>query len=152
MRLTPSIWKELIFLSDTDTTVGFITQCSKCLDSIKERPANKLYIHALESLAILQNIGRIPPKYRRMVRRKKRCSFILPNGASFRVIRDPRHLLLLRRLGGWAYTSSANLAGASYDESFARKKADIIVESLKRGDASASTILLLGRERIKRVR
>ncbi len=36
---------------------------------------------------------------------------------SYRVIQDKHHLLLLDRLK-WAYTTSANLSGETYDEDF----------------------------------
>ncbi|ADV46476.1 hypothetical protein [Nitratifractor salsuginis] len=151
MKLPQAPLGKLVFLSDTDTTVGFLSQDTSRLDRIKGRPGHKRYIHALDSLHTLRRLGRVPAKHRRLVRRRKRTTFILPNGNSFRLIRDPRHLLLLARLGGWAYTTSANRAGAPYDENFARQNADVVVEPLGT-PAPPSPILRLGKERIRRIR
>jgi len=92
----------------------------------------------------------VPQKYKNKVRRARKTTFIMPNGYSYRVIQDKHHLLLLDRLK-WAYTTSANLSNQSYDESFAREKADVIIEPLKKTD-QASQIYRLGKYSLKRIR
>ena len=74
----------------------------------------------------------------------------MPNGLSYRVVRDAHHLLLLNRLT-WAYTTSANLSNINYDEDFARKAADIVIEPLHQTQ-QASRIFKLGKTTLKRIR
>ena len=141
---------ELLFLSDTDTTLGFLSRSAARLDRAKERPSSKPYITVYPSLASMGRRHRIPTAFRKRVRRSRRQSFITPRGRSFRVVKDPRHLLLLKRLE-WAYSSSANLSGRAYDEAYARSAADVVVEPLGR-PGTPSQILRLGRRRVRRVR
>jgi tRNA A37 threonylcarbamoyladenosine synthetase subunit TsaC/SUA5/YrdC len=141
---------ETVFLTQTDTTIGFVSQNASQLSAIKQRPPSKHYIKAIDSLAKLKTFTRVPQQSKNRVRRAKKTTFILPNGESYRVIRDRHHLQLLQRLK-WTYTTSANLSGSEYEEKFAKQKADIIVTPL--GSASgASHIYKLGKTQIKKVR
>ena len=142
--------QHLLFLSDTDTTVGFISQDTRRIDRAKKRSAAKHYITALPSLKSLTVRTRIPRTHRRRLRRSRRESYILPSGRSYRIVRDARHLLLLQRLG-WAYTSSANLSETPYDEAYARRVADVVVEPLG-PPRTPSRIYRLGRQKMKRLR
>ena len=74
----------------------------------------------------------------------------MPNGHSYRVIQDKHHLLLLDRLK-WTYTTSANLSGEAYSESFAKEMADVIIEPIKETN-QASRIYRLGKQTLKRIR
>lgn len=139
-----------VFLTQTDTTIGFISQNAERLTEIKQRPPHKYYIQALDSLETLKCFTRIPTRHKKRVRRAEKTTFIMPNGHSYRVIRDTHHLLLLNRLK-WAYTTSANLSNAPYDETFAREKADVIVEPLTAA-AEPSRIVKLGKRTKKRIR
>jgi len=139
-----------LFLSATDTTIGFLSQDPRLLDRAKQRPPTKHYITVYPSLTIMKRDFRLPSGMRRRVRQSRRTTFIHPGGESFRIIRDPRHCLLLERLG-WAYSSSANLSGRSFDEAYARSVADIIVEPLG-APGLPSAILKIGRKRIRRIR
>ena len=141
---------DLVFLSATDTTIGFVSQNRKILNRIKARPSSKPYIVALPSFSILKERIRVPRVHRKRVRSAVRQSFIFPNGTSFRIIRDARHLLLLKRLG-WAYSTSANPAGKPYDPDFADAAADIVVEPLN-SPRSPSKIFRLGKRKIRRIR
>jgi len=142
--------KNKVFLTQTDTTIGFISQDAEKITAIKQRPPHKHYIKAVNSLATLKTFSRVPSRHKNKVRRAKKTTFILPNGHSYRVIYDTHHLLLLNRLT-WAYTSSANLSGLAYDEGFARNAADIVIEPLKT-NTQASNIYKLGNINIKRIR
>ena len=139
-----------VFLSSTDTTVGFLSRDRTALDRIKGRPSTQPYITVLPSLSSLRQRVRTPRRYRKMLRRSVRKTYIFPNGRSYRIVGDARHLLLLERLG-WAYSTSANPAGAPYDETFARQHADIVVEPLLAG-AAPSSIYKIGKKRIKKIR
>jgi len=139
-----------LFLSATDTTIGFLCRDAGRLDQVKERPARKPYIRVFPSLASMQNQFRIPRRHRKRVRRVRRHTFVHPHGASFRIVDDSRHLLLLRRLG-WAYSSSANLSGRTFDETYARSVADVIVEPLGM-PGEPSRILKMNRRKLRRLR
>lgn len=142
--------KDKVFLTQTDTTIGFVSQNAKRLTVIKQRPPHKHYIKAVNSLQTLKTFTRIPSSHKNRVRRATKTTFIMPNGYSYRVIRDPRHLLLLNRLI-WAYTTSANLSDQPYDEYFAKKAADIIITPLKE-NVQASNIYKINNHSIKRIR
>ena len=139
-----------VFLTQTDTTIGFVSQNAERLTAIKQRPPHKFYIKAVNSLQTLKTFTRVPSSHKNRVRRAKRTTFILPNGHSYRVIKDTHHLLLLNRLN-WAYTTSANLSNQPYDEDFAKEKADIIIAPLKQ-NAQASTIYKITHSAIQRIR
>jgi len=141
---------DLVFLTQTDTTIGFISQDAEKLTQIKQRPPHKHYIKALPSLKVLKSFTRIPDMHKNRVRRAKKTTFIMPNGHSYRVVKDRHHLLLLNRLE-WAYTTSANLSNKAYDEDFAKESADIIITPLKQ-KSSASHIYKLGKITHKRIR
>ncbi len=142
--------KDKVFLTQTDTTIGFVSQNADKLTQIKQRPPHKHYIRALPSLKALKSFTRVPDMHKNRLRRAKKTTFIMPNGHSYRVVQDKHHLLLLNRLG-WAYTTSANLSSEAYDESFAKESADVIITPLKQ-KSSASDIYKLGKITLKRIR
>jgi tRNA A37 threonylcarbamoyladenosine synthetase subunit TsaC/SUA5/YrdC len=141
---------DLVFLTNTDTTIGFVSQNSTKLDAIKNRPPHKKYIKAINSLKTLKQHTRVPKRFKNQIRRQNKATFILPNGNSYRVIWDKNHLQLLHRLN-WAYTTSANLSGKEYDEVFATKSADIVIYPLKPTNKT-STIYKINNIQIKRIR
>ncbi|HEY9190530.1 MAG TPA: Sua5 YciO YrdC YwlC family protein [Sulfurovum sp.] len=143
-------FKDKVFLTQTDTTIGFVSQNAERITTIKQRPPHKHYIKAVNSLQTLTQTVRVPTAHKKRVRRSKKTTFILPDGKSYRVIQDTHHLLLLDRLK-WAYTSSANLSGESYDGYFARKAADVIIEPIK-ATGQPSHIYKLGNKRLRRIR
>jgi len=142
--------EDKVFLTQTDTTIGFVSQNADKLTEIKQRPPHKHYIKAVNALHTLQTFTRVPQMHKKRVRRAKKTTFIMPSGDSFRVIRDKHHLLLLDRLK-WAYTTSANLSSEDYDETFAREKADVVIEPIKERK-QASKIYRLGKKTLKRIR
>jgi len=145
-------FKNLIFLTQTDTTIGLLSQNEKRLSSIKKRLPNKHYIKALPSLDILKSYTRVPQIHKNRVRRSTKTTFIFPNGRSYRVIKDKRHRGLIDKFG-WLYTTSANLSGEKYDERFATSKADIIVKyPIKNIHNYSSSLIKLNQINIKRLR
>ena len=143
-------FSKLVFLTQTDTTIGFVSQNAERLSLIKQRPPHKQYIKAVNSLRTLKTFTRVPSAHKNRVRRSQRTTFIMPDGNSYRIIYDKHHLLLLDRIK-WAYTTSANLSNKAYDENFAKKNADIIIGPLKQKH-SASNIYKLEKNTIKRIR
>ena len=137
-----------VFLTNTDTTIGFISKSSKALDKAKNRASNKKYIEALPSFTALSK--RIPKKHRKLIRRATKSTFIITQNYSFRVVQDTRHNLLLKRLRK-AYSSSANASNHEYDFEYTYKNADIIVYPLK-NQTSPSKIYKLGKTKFKKIR
>lgn len=142
--------QDKLFLTQTDTTVGFVTQNKEKLDIAKKRPTYKYYITAINSLNTLKKFTRVPQKHKKLLRRANKTTFIMPNGSSYRVVKDKHHLLLLNRLK-WAYTSSANLSGQDYNEKFARSVADVVIEPLN-PHVKPSTILKINNNKIRKIR
>jgi len=142
--------KEMVFLTQTDTTIGFISQNATKLSQIKQRPKEKHYICAVNSLQTLTQMTRVPQAHKKRVRRSKQTTFILGHGRSYRLIHNKHHLLLLNRLK-WAYTTSANLSHHPYDEQFAKEHADVIITPLEENH-HPSSILKLGKQTLKRIR
>ena len=141
---------DIVILSQTDTTVGLLSQDAKKLDEIKQRAKGKKYITALPSLKALKSRARVPKEFKKIVRRGKKITFIFPSGNSYRVIKDKTHLLLIKRYG-WLYTTSANLSGKELDLEFAKERADIIIYPLN-PNGKSSTIYRLGRAKLKKIR
>ena len=144
------MFKDKVFLTQTDTTIGFVSQDPDKLTAIKQRPPHKHYIKVVNSLQTLKIFTRVPTSHKNRVRRASRTTFIMPNGYSYRVIQDKQHLLLLNRLQ-WAYSTSANLSGMPYDETFSKASADVLISPLKRSQG-ASSIYKLGKYAIQRIR
>jgi len=142
--------KDKVFLTQTDTTIGFVSQNADRLTTIKKRPPHKHYIKAVNSLETLKSFTRVPNIHKNALRRAKKTTFIMPNGHSYRIVKDSHHLLLLNRLK-WAYTTSANLSNKAYNETFAKEATDVIIEPLHE-TKNASNIYKLGNSAIKRIR
>jgi len=141
---------DFVFLTQTDTTIGFVSQNAERVTKLKQRPPYKHYIKAVNSLQTLCHFTRIPSLHKKRIRRSEKTTYIMPDGHSYRVIKEKHHLLLLDRLK-WAYTTSANLSNLPYDETFAKNAADIIITPLKE-QQQASKIYQLGKSTLKRIR
>jgi tRNA A37 threonylcarbamoyladenosine synthetase subunit TsaC/SUA5/YrdC len=141
-----------IYLAQTDTTVGFLSQNKEKLNSLKNRPLNQPILREVDSLETLKSFVRAPKMHKKRVRRSKKTTFIFPNGESFRVVKDNKHLEFLKKFK-WMYSTSANLHGKSFNEEWAKEAADVIVED-KRGffEGKASNIYKLSKTKIKKLR
>ncbi|BBG66252.1 TsaC protein (YrdC domain) required for threonylcarbamoyladenosine t(6)A37 modification in tRNA [Hydrogenimonas sp.] len=142
---------ELVYLVQTDTTAGFLSQSKERLAEAKGRPLDRPFLKAVSRLSMLEECGRVPKAFRKSVRRSRKRSFILPNGNSFRYIRG-KHREFVKKFG-WCYSTSANRHGEPFDEEYARDACDVVVES-KEGfhEAKASEIWRLGREKRVKIR
>ena len=140
-----------LYLTPTDTTMGFVSQASKKIDKAKKRTANKHYIRVVNSLERLKTFARVPQKHKNRVRRSTQTTFVFPQGESFRVVKDTKHNLLLNRVK-WLYSSSANLSGAEYNELYAKKMSEVIVSFPNGNSGEASKIYRLGHGVIKSIR
>jgi len=141
-----------IYLTQTDTTVGFLSRDFKKLNKIKKRNLEKKVLREVDGLDTLKNFTRVPNKFKKIVRRAKKTTFIYPNGNSFRVIKDETHLRFLKKFK-WMYSTSANLSGKKFDKKWAINQADVIVEN-KNGffEGKPSTIYKINNFKIKKIR
>jgi len=140
-----------LYLTQTDTTIGFVSQDTSKIDVAKKRLDNKHYIRVVDSFETLKTFTRVPQKHKNRVRRAKLTTFIMPQGESFRVVKGTKHNLLLNRVK-WLYSSSANLSGAEYNELYAKNMAEVVVSFPDGNSGEASKIYRLGHGVIKSVR
>ncbi|NOQ32004.1 MAG: Sua5 YciO YrdC YwlC family protein [Helicobacteraceae bacterium] len=144
--------KDYVTLTQTDTTVGFISKNATKLSDIKNRDTKKEFLRVVDSLKTFKKLSsNFPKKYKNTLRRSKKTTFIV-NSNAFRVVKDEKHLELLKKLE-WAYSTSANERDKSYDEEFCYNKADLIIEE-KNGffEGISSSIFKVNTKSIKRLR
>jgi len=144
--------KKSIILTQTDTTVGFVSQDAKKLRHIKARQSQKPFIKVFTTFQALHHANiRIPNRYKKFVRRSKKSTFIVKNQA-FRVSSYPLHSELLRKLD-WSYSTSANESGKNFQREFCEQKADIIIENKQKlFEGRASKLYKINHQTIKRLR
>ncbi|BCX78678.1 Sua5 YciO YrdC YwlC family protein [Campylobacter sp. 19-13652] len=142
--------KPKLYLAQTDTTAGLLSQDLARLNLAKARPASKPCLITLPDFARLREIAKAPVAHRRRIRASKKTTYLYPNGTAARVVNNGAHQKFLSRLG-WAFSSSANRHGDKFDESFAKSVADEVVsERLFEGEASS--MFRLSRTRLRRLR
>ena len=144
--------KQKIILTQTDTTVGFLSQNGTKLAHIKSRSASKPFIKVYADFKALHKDSlRIPNRQKNRVRRAKKSSFIVNNN-SFRVAPLPLESAILRSLQ-WSYSTSANESGKNYARDFCEEKADIIIQD-KMGlyENSASKLYKINNSKTVRLR
>lgn len=122
--------QQLVYLVQTETTVGFLSQNSEKLSSSKQRNKKQAFIKCVDSLESLKEFTRVPKKFKNLVRRSKKTTYIYPNNQAIRVVQDIEHLKFLKKIH-WAYSSSANITKKNFEENYAKQKADIIVEDAR---------------------
>jgi len=118
---------EVVILTQTDTTVGFLSQNKDHLDAIKGRPPHKPYLVNFFDFFTCKEFIRIPKSRKKEVRRAKKTTFIVKDQA-FRVAQPQTSSVVLQKLR-WCYSTSANKSGSTYDPAFAKKHTDIIIEN-----------------------
>ena len=142
----------MIYLAQTDTTVGFVSSDSKLLSEAKCRDINQPFLICVDSYLKLKQLTRIPKKYKKQIRRASKISFLYPNKKAIRVVKEPHHAEFLKQFD-FLYSSSANKNKKSYDFNYSYSMADIIIED-ERGlyEESASNIFKLGKKNIHKLR
>jgi len=116
-----------VILTQTDTTVGFLSQNANKLYEIKSRDKTKPFIKVYKDFKTFLNSGnRVPNSKKNLVRRSKKTTFIVKNRA-FRVAKIDLDSQVLRDIK-WNYSTSANKSKESFNREFCEEKADIIVE------------------------
>jgi len=141
-----------ILLTQTDTTVGFLSQDAAKLCDIKSRTSTKPFIKVYKTFkALKQDHKRVPNRQKNRVRRLKKTTFIVKNFA-FRVSDDVMSSSYLRQ-NEWSFSTSANQSGKKFSRSFCEQKADIIIEDKKTlFEGQASKLYKINNKKIKRLR
>ena len=140
----------MIYLAQTDTTAGFLSQNLEELNRLKNRPLNQPCLICVSKFSALKELSRAPKKYKNLIRRTKKTTFIYPNSQAIRVVRDHPHAKLLDKLG-WVYSTSANPHKKGFDIEFAVANADVIIDT-KFTPAPASKIYKISKTNIRRIR
>ncbi|MCW8895367.1 Sua5/YciO/YrdC/YwlC family protein [Sulfurimonas sp.] len=139
-----------IILTQTDTTVGFLSQNSKNLYEIKSRSATKPFIKVYSNFkSFLESGNRVSNSNKKLVRRAKKTTFIVKNRA-FRVAATTLNSQILRD-SSWHYSTSANKSNESFNREFCESKADIIIEDVN-GLVEKSSSALIKINRNKRIK
>ena len=141
-----------VILTQTDTTVGFLSQNEKKLQEIKTRKLSKPFIKVYKNFKTLLASGhRIPDKYKNTIRRSNKTTFIVKNRA-FRVADISLDSQILRD-NLWHYSTSANESSKNFDHDFCIEKADIIIEN-KDGlkELSSSSLYKINHKKRKKIR
>lgn len=143
----------LIYLVQTDTTVGFSSSSDEKLSLLKQRPQTKKILNTVDSFSTLNKNTRVPKNFRKKVRNSKKTTFIYPNGHSFRVVDKNSDFYNFIYKFGVLYSTSANKTTEKFERDFAQNGAEIIVED-KRGfyETKASTIIKLSKKQSLKLR
>jgi len=142
-----------VYLVQTDTTVGFLSNDPYQLSITKQRDPNQKILRAVDSFKTLQQFVRVPNKFKRQIRNSQKTTFIYPNGDSYRVVdRDDSHQNFLKKFH-IMYSTSANVTKQEFSEEFAVNNADIVLFT-KHGfnNIGSSKIYKLGKTSIIRIR
>ena len=137
-----------VVLTQTDTTVGFLSQSSDKLYAIKSRPNIKPFIKVYNNFQnFLESGNRVPKSKRNLVRRSKKTTFIIKNRA-FRIADTTLNSQILRDFI-WSYSTSANKSKEKFSREFCETKADIIIED-NNGLIQSSSSSLIKINEVKR--
>ncbi|WP_095278092.1 hypothetical protein [Helicobacter sp. 11S02629-2] len=140
--------QSLVYLAQTDTTLGLLSTNEAILNHTKNAPSKKKLLTQFVNFKKL----RIPSAFKSHVRHAKRQSFII-KGKSFRVSKDTNFNLFLKFFESGLYSSSANMHKGEFSLEFAKSVADVYVLD-KRGfkKHKASKIYKLNASRMRRLR
>ena len=140
----------MIYLAQTDTTAGFLSKDFREINALKRRAADKPCLITTAKLSELKNLARVPAKFKNLVRRARKTTFLYPNSTAVRVVKECAHEEFLRQFD-WLYSSSANLNGQNFDEAWAKAAADQVVDQNFSQNAS-SKIYKISKTKILRIR
>ncbi|MBN2781898.1 MAG: hypothetical protein JXQ66_01510 [Campylobacterales bacterium] len=144
--------ENLVILTQTDTTVGFLSKDDEKLYNAKKRQQSKQFLKVykdFKSFTLLAN--RVPQTQKNLIRRSKKTTFIVKNKA-FRVAKTTLNSKILDNLD-WTYSTSANESSKSFDRDFCEERADIVIEDATRlRELQSSKLIKLNHKKIKRLR
>ncbi len=141
-----------LYLTQTDTTAGFLSVDAKKLSTAKGRDQNQPFLICVDSFEKLKKLSRIPKNHKKQIRRAKKTSFLYTNKKAIRVVKEYCHVQFLKKFN-FLYSTSANKNRKRFDLELALSKAEIIVED-SRGfyEKSGSNIFKLGKKKIQQLR
>ncbi len=141
-----------VYLTQTDTTVGFVSQDNISLSLAKQRNINQPSIICVSSHQKQKKLARVPKKFRKKVRRTKQTTFLYSNKKAIRVVKSGEHHAFLKKFF-FQYSSSANKNNANFKLDYAKKHSDVWIETFSGyKEQRASSILKLGKNKIHKLR
>ncbi len=140
----------MIFLAQTDTTAGFLSKDYKEINKAKMRDENKPCLITTAKFSVLNELVRVPKKYKNFIRHSRKATFLYPNLKAIRVVKECEHEKFLAKFD-WLYSSSANKNGQNFNKAWAMSVADEIVDDHFFED-TPSKIYKISRKKIKRLR
>ncbi len=151
-RHSKIIYHDKVILTQTDTTVGFLSTNPLKLAEAKKRDVNQPFLLCVDTFKKQKKLARTPKKFRSLVRRSKKTTFLYPNKKAIRVVKDETHNQLLKKFD-FLYSTSANENKKSFSFNYAIEKADIMIET-KRGfsEVAPSPIKKLSKIKISTLR
>ena len=141
-----------VILTQTDTTVGFLSQDADKLYEIKSRENTKQFIKVYSDFKIfLASKNRVPSNFKSIIRRSKKTTFIVKNRA-FRIAKNSLNSKIVQK-STWYFSTSANQASKNFDREFCEDKADIIIED-KEGlrEKSSSSLFIINNQKRRKLR
>jgi len=141
-----------IILTQTDTTVGFLSQNDSKLFEIKSRPQTKPFLKVYNTLKTFKkDFKRVPSSHKKSFRRSKKTTFVVKNQA-LRIAPFSLNSKYLREFC-WHYSTSANESGKSFERNFCEDKSDIIIENRERlFETKSSKIYKINKSKKRRLR
>jgi len=143
----------LIYLTQTDTTVGFLSSDDKKLCGAKQRDSKQKILQVVSNYKTLNNLVRVPKKHKKFIRRAKTTTIIYPNKLAFRVVaQNSSHQNFLQKFNVM-YSTSANKTKNTFNENYAINNSDIIVYTKENFiEKKASSIYKINKLKIKKIR
>lgn len=140
----------MIFLAQTDTTAGFLSENFKELNRVKNRPLDTPCIMTTSSLKKLKLLTRVPSRHKNFIRKAEKSTIIYPSSKSIRVVKDKIHNEFLDKFL-FLYSTSANIHGQKFNEEYAKSAADKIVDN-SFFEKTPSKMYRISKYKIKKVR
>ena len=146
------IYHDKVILTQTDTTIGFLSTNPQKLAEAKKRNVRQPFLLCVDTFKKQKRLTRTPKKFRAWVRRAKKTTFLYPNKKAIRVVNDYRHNQLLKKFN-FLYSTSANENKKSFSLSYATNHADIIIETAQGfHETPPSPIRILSKTKIHTLR
>lgn len=117
----------LVYLTQTDTTVGFLSQADEKLCSAKQRDSKQKILQVVDSFKTLKKLVRVPNRHKKAIRYAKNTTIIYPNKLAFRVVpKNSNHQNFLQKFH-IMYSTSANKTKNNFNLDYAIQHSNILV-------------------------
>lgn len=148
------MYKDKVYLVQSDTTVGFLSCNDKKLSQIKQRTTKQKILQVVDSFKILKYNTRISNKFKNFIRKSKLTTFIYPNKKSFRVVYyDLHHNKFIKKFNNHLYSTSANKTKKTFSFNYAYDRSDIVI--FQKDDfieKKSSKIFQISKSKMKKIR